>query len=251
LAEVGRLGDPQYFESHDSNVITPGTAFVLRLADHLRGSVRETRSTCAAWSAVSVILSDASVPGEGEHEIMDFIRSQRLQPGYCPSRRHCISGLDADLLFLGLGSHELYFTILREKVFDEGKGFQFVSLWVLRQFLERDLRPTAVGFDWDFENALEDLIFMCFTAGNDFLPALPGMSIAAGAINAIIVAYQQTLPKIYGYITKNGVPHAGRLVAVISQLTKFECRALENILHPEESVVQSEAYENKICDCDE
>jgi 5'-3' exoribonuclease 2 len=130
------MHNPHFFESHDSNVITPGTGFMLRLADYLQGFIREMQSTCEAWSAVSVILSDGSVPGEGEHKIMDFIRGQRLQPGYCPNRRHCVYGLDADLLFLGLGRRELYFTILQQKVFDEGQGLQFVNLWMLRQFLE-------------------------------------------------------------------------------------------------------------------
>ena len=66
------------------------------------------------WDGVMAIFSDAFVPGEGEHKILDFIRSQRAQESYSPSTSHCIHGVDADLIMLGLSTHEPNFYIIRE-----------------------------------------------------------------------------------------------------------------------------------------
>ena len=88
-------------EAWDSNAITPGTPFMDLLAQSLRYWVVEKMNSDPGWKNLEVIISDASVPGEGEHKIMEFVRSQRASPEHDPNTRHVIYGL-VSLIYMPL-----------------------------------------------------------------------------------------------------------------------------------------------------
>ena len=138
----------------DSNCITPGTPFMDRLHQQLKYFVVHKMSTDSLWRGTRVILSGHETPGEGEHKIMDFIRHEKSRPGYDPNTRHCLYGLDADLLMLGLCTHDPHFSLLREEVRFGGKKsaaskrtptpeettFHLLHLSLLREYLDYEFQ---------------------------------------------------------------------------------------------------------------
>ncbi|KAA0177679.1 hypothetical protein FNF27_00851 [Cafeteria roenbergensis] len=235
----------------DHNVITPGTTFMSRLADRLRHYVHQRLSLHPGWRGLKVILSDASVPGEGEHKIMEFVRAQRAQPGYDPDTCHVLHGLDADLIMLGLATHEAHFHILREvmetrrkggrgpppapvKIFRDGdagvpmKPLQLLKLSVLREYLYMEFAglgaPAALPFPFDLERVIDDFVFMCFFVGNDFLPHLPSLDIREGALDLILSLYKQLLPALDGYLTCSGDVALERVDVLLARIGVVEDR---------------------------
>jgi 5'-3' exoribonuclease 2 len=238
MEALGLQTPPSNGLSWDSNVITPGTEFMDKLSVYIRFYILDRMNRNPAWRAVKVIFSDASEPGEGEHKIMKFIRSQRCQPGFDPNQRHILHGLDADLIMLGLATHEAHFTILREEVTFGGKKRDNVSdakkmlneesagisslhpedEWVyakplqclhvdiLREYLEYEFKMlnNQLPFTYDLERIIDDFVFICFFVGNDFLPHLPSLDIRDGAIDFLIEVYKEMLPSMGDYVTSPG-----------------------------------------------
>ncbi|BFZ12305.1 hypothetical protein BsWGS_15345 [Bradybaena similaris] len=244
-------------EHFDSNCITPGTPFMFKLAECLRYYVHDRINNDPGWRNIKVILSDANVPGEGEHKIMDYIRRQRAQPDHDPNTHHCLCGADADLIMLGLATHEPNFTIIREEFKPnqprpcdlcgqmghelkdcEGlpkeqteeiismpgseQQFIFVRLSVLREYLQTEIAMPNLPFEYDFERALDDWVFMCFFVGNDFLPHLPSLEIREGAIDKLVTLYKRAVYKTGGYLTDSGVVNLSRVQLIMSDLGKLE-----------------------------
>jgi 5'-3' exoribonuclease 1 len=229
-------------EAFDSNCITPGTEFMARLTRHLKYFVAKKVSEDADWQGVEIVLSGHEVPGEGEHKIMEYIRQAKAQPEYDPNRRHCLYGLDADLIMLGLLSHDPHFCLLREEVIFgrqsqtkskelEHQNFYLMHLCIVREYLELEFQelkePEVLGFGFDMERVIDDFILMAFFVGNDFLPNLPHLHINEGALALMFATYKSALPKAGGYINEGGAINLDRLGLLLDELSHAEFRFFE------------------------
>lgn len=253
----GRLPPPDpKTERFDSNCITPGTGFMDRLAKALRFYICERLNKDSGWHGLNVILSDASVPGEGEHKIIDYIRKQRNTPTHNPNTHHCIWGADADLIMLGLATHEPNFTIVREEfvygkpkpcplcgqcghemidceglpagmedkdppVFSKGT-YIFIRISTIREWIAQELQIPNLPMPFDLENVIDDWILLCFFVGNDFLPHLPSLEIREGAIDKLVGIYKNVVRDTGKYMTKDGSANLDSIEFVMRSIGRME-----------------------------
>lgn len=274
----------------DSNCITPGTQFMFDLSERFRVWIHDKMTSDPAWQqGCTVVFSGSEVPGEGEHKIMDFIRTWKRSPQYSPQVRHCMYGLDADLMMLGLVAHAPHFTLLREKMKfkksqrrvpvmtgtdSDADEFQLLEIAMLRDMLflefKRDdghdpsthfrsrRRPSQleknafmatfvsgestshsdrqspdasknkIPFEYDSRRIVDDFVFMCMLVGNDFLPNIPHLDIAEGAINLMFRIYKHMLPSWGGYLTQSHRLHPDRLESFLSRISQSEMQYFEH-----------------------
>jgi 5'-3' exoribonuclease 1 len=200
-----------------------------KLSEQLRWFVNKKITEDAHWRDVKVVLSGHDVPGEGEHKIMEYIRLSKAQPNYDPNTRHCMYGLDADLIMLGLLSHDPHFCLLREEVkFGprrsskrgcvrtlspsqypdrltkatysgiESQNYYLLHLTLMREYLDlefRDIEP-VLPFEYSLERVIDDFILLAVFVGNDFLPNLPDLHIHENGLERLFDVYKKVLPSL-------------------------------------------------------
>ena len=172
-----------YKEFWDTNCITPGTSFMLKLNHYLIKNIPNKFKNIN----INIHFSGSDVPGEGEHKIMDYLRSNDND------EINSIYGLDADLIMLSLViKNNIY--LLRESIHINNidtDNLLLFSIKNLKSNIINELRLliTVEEFEINNENLIVDYIFMCFLLGNDFIPKLINLDINENSIIDLITIY--------------------------------------------------------------
>ena len=176
---------PDEGDVFDSNCITPGTEFMVRMSQHFHYFVQMKLQTDSAWQNCKVVFSGHDHPGEGEHKIVDFVRGRKGQPDYDPNETHCMYGLDADLVMLALATHEPRFMLLREVV-------SFGSGDSSRKAREKRLEDEAKGIVASKQFANEDeFVLLHVNVLRDYLH----LEIVDRMVNAYVERYGENAPE--------------------------------------------------------
>jgi 5'-3' exoribonuclease 2 len=190
----------------DTNAISPGTEFMEKLSSKINNHI----NTNDIYKNKKVIFSNSNVPGEGEHKIFNYIKSNNL------SGNNIVYGLDADLIMLSIASKKNNIYLLRESVafgkVDLDK-FLYLDIDRLKGAIGNEMREKYIVFSklsvdsYEIvESFIYDYVFMCYFLGNDFLPHLPSVSLSNDGLDQILDVYIETY-----YILKDNLVNISNL----------------------------------------
>jgi len=152
--------------------ITPGTVFMEKLHKSLEDFVSKFNKS----HKCKMIYTSYNDYGEGEHKIIDYIKSNPVET----SKVRYIYGLDADLLFLTMSLSNNNIFLIRENIVKSEETEEYVYQVVNIDKLKHNLYHYCQTHDRELkysQNLINDIIFICFLFGNDFIPTAQIFSI--------------------------------------------------------------------------
>lgn len=202
----------QIKDGWSNTVITPGTEFMERLHIRLINYYSNLKSK------LKYIYSSYHTPGEGEHKILQHIKKHTTDKDSI-----VIYGLDADLIFLAMASKRTNIYLLRESVhfgfkkekentdyfditLDVAQDLIYVSIPETKNAYNEEIKRIILGRNrtnfkiTEATNFTNDLIFICFLLGNDFLPHFPSVNINKGGLDELVDSYIECLEESHDYL---------------------------------------------------
>lgn len=228
--------------SYKNNSISPGTEFMMTLIEHLQFFIQRKIQEDENWRKIDIILSGGDVPGEGEHKIMDWIRSWKQGPDYDVNESHCVYGNDSDLVFLCLALHLPKMVILREEQNydrrhvnsatkrDIKKGhMELLFINLLREYLLLEYKNYEPKFKhpFDIERIIDDFTLFSFFIGNDFLHKLYCMNTKKGNFDEMLEKFKESMAESDGYMSDRGKVNWKRFLAMLKKVLYMENKMIK------------------------
>jgi 5'-3' exonuclease len=178
--------------SWDTNAITPSTEFM----GHMNKLFSEISAEIGTiYPSCEIYYSDSDSPGEGEHKIMEKLRTIQ----YSSSDSIYIHGLDADLIFLSIGLEKDNIYLMREG--EDSIGYLDISALKSNLFLEIQ---ALSKIKLERLNVEKDFMVISYFLGNDFLPQV--FSLDVYDLSHLLERYSQVVN-----IHKRYLVHGGKI----------------------------------------
>ena len=197
----------------DTNMITPGTVFMHSLGLAIKKYILDRMKNNSKLNGgnIKYIFSDSSIPGEGEHKLINHIReSKRLsidgtleeQAFYSSPHNTVIYALDNDLIMLALTLDIDNLYLFREAteygnfaMNYDGRQYLYMDITELEEALIQNFRESYGCSKIETSNEkrryLDDYVFLGLLLGNDFIPKTHWFSIAENGYERLMSAYWQ------------------------------------------------------------
>lgn len=217
-------------ESFDQASITPGTSFMHELDQFMNYAIRREIEQNDTWKRCEVVYSPHTVPGEGEHKILDYIRG--MSDEQKENETHCIWGPDGDLFMLTLSSHIKEMYLFRNDQFN----FGYFRVYDMR-FIAKALQTALTRHH---TSVIDDFVWIGFFVGNDFLPKLKMFYSLKDGLNKMVDVYKTMLKSSKkNILTKKGKLQFKGLKSFFASVAKFE---KSFIVEQAEIVIEDEKY---------
>jgi len=186
----------EFLDDWDTNAISPGTMFMEKLSNQIIKTIKYQKKNNEIWKNVNIIYSNCHIAGEGEHKIKSYLIKNRKE--YIrKNKTNIIYGLDSDLILLSMSLDIPRLYLFREKIYFDNyhvamDEFQYLDIDLLKGFLVNDILKYS-NTNINFQNVINDFVFLSFLVGNDFLPTIPSLTIRNKGLDNIIYAYIKVL----------------------------------------------------------
>lgn len=217
---ISDMRPPPEGSAWNSCVVTPGTDFMRRVDERL--------AEYAAAQPELVRVSGSAAPGEGEHKILDELRSAGPASA---AQVDMIYGLDADLIILSLvvaSAHGRDMRVLREM--EHGGELDVMHINRLADCLH-----ASDGGEDSKDMFLQDYAMLMTLAGNDFLPPLSFIRIKHDGLQHLLRAYSQSR-HAGPLVSAPGQLNTLRLAAILQQLVRSEPGVLKQLISTHSSM---------------
>lgn len=182
----------------NQTAITPGTEFMKRLDIMVNKYFTKKENKLRN---VQYIISGSNKPGEGEHKLFQFIRTNDT---FHKDTNTMIYGLDADLIMLSLNHLDLTKNIFLFREIPDydndlqdiyGKnGLCVINMKSLGLCIQNEMMKThTINRSHQTISKLYDYIFISFLLGNDFLPHHMSLNIRTHGIKTLLDCYSNVI----------------------------------------------------------